>query len=56
MATAYGVVHEGRELPERWTFYIGQDGKILDIDKNVEVGSHGADIAARLKSLGIKAR
>ena len=26
VASAYGVVHEGRSLPERWTFFIGTDG------------------------------
>ena len=55
-AKAYGVVHEGREFPERWTFYIGEDGKILHVDKKVSVGSHGDDIAKRLKELGVKAR
>lgn len=55
-AKAYGVVHEGRDLPERWTFYIGADGTILHIDKKVSVGSHGEDIANRLKELGIKDR
>jgi peroxiredoxin Q/BCP len=52
-AKAYGVVHEGRAVPERWTFYIGKDGRILDIDKQVKTGSHGADIAAKLKELGV---
>ena len=54
VATAYGVVHDGREYPERWTFYIGPKGKILAIDKNVKTASHGEDIAAKLKDLGVK--
>jgi peroxiredoxin Q/BCP len=53
VAKAYGVVHGERKLPERWTFYIGEDGKILAIDKEVKTASHGADIAARLKQLGV---
>ena len=52
-AKAYGVVHEGRAVPERWTFYIGKDGKILFIDRKVTTTSHGADIAAKLKELGV---
>lgn len=56
VAQAYGVVHEGREVPERWTFYIGLDGTLLYIDKGVMTESHGADIAARLQELGVAAR
>jgi peroxiredoxin Q/BCP len=55
VAKAYGVVHEGRGVPERWTFYIGPDGKILFIDKKVNVASHGADIVAKLQALGVAA-
>jgi peroxiredoxin Q/BCP len=53
VATAYGVVHPGREVPERWTFYVGLDGKILAIDKEVKTKSHGEDIAKRLEELGV---
>ncbi len=52
-AEAYGVVHEGRRVPERWTFYIGKDGKILFIDKNVKAGTHGADVAKKLAEFKI---
>ena len=54
-ARAYGVVTDKRSVPFRWTFYIGKDGKILAIDKSVKAGSHGKDIAARLKELGVEA-
>ncbi|MGE0609889.1 MAG: peroxiredoxin family protein [Pirellulales bacterium] len=54
VAKAYGVVHEGREVPERWTFYIGTDGKLLHIDKEMNTDGHGAEIAAKLKELGVK--
>jgi len=54
-ARAYGVVTDKRKLPFRWTFYIGKDGKILAVDKKVKAGSHGADIAAMLKKLGVEA-
>jgi len=53
VAKAYGVVHEGRAVPERWTFFVNEDGKIAHIDKKVSTGSHGADIAARLDELGV---
>jgi peroxiredoxin Q/BCP len=56
VATAYGVVHEGRAYPERWTFIIGVDGKILDVLTKVDTGSHGAEIAARLEELGVDRR
>jgi peroxiredoxin len=39
-------------LPSRWTFYIGPDGRILDVDKHVHIFSHGADMAAKLTELG----
>lgn len=53
ISDAFGVTGSGRAFPQRWTFYIGKDGKILAIDKQVKTANHGADIAARLKELGI---
>ena len=53
IAKAYGVVTAERKVPFRWTFYIGKDGKILLIDKDVKPGSHGADMIAKLKELGV---
>lgn len=55
-ATAYGVVNEQRSVPQRWTFYIGKDGKILHIDKQVKTAQHGKDVAAKLKELGVEER
>jgi peroxiredoxin Q/BCP len=54
VAEAYGVVDEKRPVAQRWTFYIGEDGKILHIDKKVTTKSHGKDIAAKLKELGVE--
>ena len=51
-ARAYGVLHASG-FPSRWTFYIGRDGRILDIDKQVHAATHGHDVAARLTGLGI---
>ena len=53
VAKAYGVVHEGRAVPERWTFYIDKDGVIRAIDKKVVTENAAADVAAKLKELGI---
>ena len=47
------MFNEERKFATRWTFYIGKDGKILFIDKAVKTASHGADIAAKLKELGV---
>jgi peroxiredoxin Q/BCP len=56
VAKAYGVVTPERQVPFRWTFYIGKDGKVLFVDKEVKPGSHGEDMAAKLKELGVAAK
>jgi peroxiredoxin Q/BCP len=56
VAKQYGVVHEGRAVPERWTFYIDKEGVVRAIDKTVKAGQHGADVAAKLADLGIAGR
>jgi peroxiredoxin Q/BCP len=53
-ATAYGVLKPDGKAANRWTFYIGKDGKILHIDKAVKTGSHGTDVAAKLGELGVE--
>jgi peroxiredoxin Q/BCP len=53
VATAYGVLNPERKAANRWTFYIGENGKILAIDKSVKTDSHGTDVAARLGELGV---
>jgi len=53
---AYGVLGAGDSHPKRWTFYIGPDGKILAVDKQVQVKSAGSDIAAKLGELGVARR
>ena len=49
----YGVFNPERKAAQRWTFYIGADGKILFIDKTVKTDSHGADVATKLGELGV---
>jgi peroxiredoxin Q/BCP len=56
VAKAYGVVKDERSYATRCTFYIGTDGKILYIDRQVNPGSHGQDIAAKLAELGVSRR
>ena len=53
VAKAYGVVNEDRQVPFRWTFYIGKDGRILHIDKSVNSAAHGLDVASKLRELGV---
>ncbi len=53
VAKAYGVVHEGRPVPERWTFYIDKEGVIRAIDKKVVTAKAADDVASKLKELGI---
>jgi peroxiredoxin Q/BCP len=52
VAGAYGSLKESG-TSNRWTFYIGPDGKILAIDKQVDVKTAGADIAKKLGELGV---
>ena len=52
-AAAYGVLN-ARGVANRWTFYIGPDGKILFIDKTVNTQTAGADLAAKLAELKVK--
>ena len=55
-AGPYGVLIPAVGLAKRWTFYIGKDGTILFVDKDVKVDTAGADVAARLAELGIPRR
>ena len=57
-AKKYGVLADYSrfglgEVANRWTFYIGPDGKIVDIDRKVNPANSGADIAAHLKALNV---
>jgi peroxiredoxin Q/BCP len=52
-ALAYGVVEGDGKYPARHTFYIGQDGKVLKVDRAVKPSTAGADVAAHLAALDI---
>jgi peroxiredoxin len=43
----------GSGYASRWTFYIGPDGKILDIDRKVKPQTAGQDLAAKLDALKV---
>lgn len=49
-ARAYGVLAPSGHA-SRWTFLIGADGRILEIDKKVSPATHGDDVAAKLTNL-----
>jgi thioredoxin-dependent peroxiredoxin len=53
-AKAYGVLSD-RGFANRWTFYIGKDGKILAIDKTIKVATSAEDMAAKLGELHVDA-
>jgi thioredoxin-dependent peroxiredoxin len=62
-AKAYGVIRTDRppeqQAAARFTFYIGPDGKILDIDKGprgtgVGARTAGEDTIKKLEALGVK--
>jgi thioredoxin-dependent peroxiredoxin len=62
-AKAYGVIRTDRppeqQFAARFTFYIGPDGKILDIDKGprgtgVGAKTAGEDTVKKLEALGVK--
>ena len=52
VARAYGVLGPAG-YPSRWTFFIGADGRIVDIDTHVHAATHGRDVVARLTELGM---
>jgi thioredoxin-dependent peroxiredoxin len=58
VARQYGVLADFSrfkigEVANRWTFYIGPDGRIIDIDRKVSPGTSGEDIVAHLKALKV---
>jgi peroxiredoxin Q/BCP len=54
-ADAYGVLGM-LGMANRWTFYIGKDGSIRAIDKNVNPATSAEDMAAKLHELGVSTR
>jgi peroxiredoxin Q/BCP len=63
VANAYGVINPPSaaqpnppQFAQRWTFYIGPDGRILDIDKSkgTQTQTAGDTMIAKLRALGVK--
>lgn len=52
-AKAFGVLND-RGMASRWTIYIDKNGKIAHIDQKVAPETHGKDIAAKLRELGVQ--
>lgn len=55
-AKAYGVYNADRKFANRVTFYIDRQGKIAAIDEKIDTKNAGADVAAKLKRLGVPER
>jgi peroxiredoxin Q/BCP len=53
VATAYDVLGS-RGVASRYTFYIGEDGRILKIDTSISPATSAEDIAATLGELGVE--
>ncbi len=53
IAKAFGVLNPDRGVARRWTFYIDKEGVIKSIDKEIKVDKAGADVAEKVKELGL---
>ena len=53
VARAYGVLGLVG-FANRWTYYIGKDGRVLEIDKSIKPGTSAEDIATKLWELGVE--
>jgi peroxiredoxin Q/BCP len=53
VAREYGVTGPVQRWASRWTFFIGRNGKILFIDKDVHPSTHAEDVAVKLKDLEV---
>lgn len=51
MSSAYGVLGASG-FNNRWTYYIGTDGTVLDIDKETNPATAGADLVNTMQELG----
>lgn len=53
-ARRYGVLKLGGLYASRWTFYIGPDGRLLEIDKHVRPATAGEDMLQTLERFGFE--
>lgn len=54
-AKDYGVLNLFG-FAKRWTFYIGKDGKIMEIDKDIDTKNAALEIIESLKEIGMSTR
>jgi len=52
-AQAYGVINPEWGVANRWTFYIGKDGRIAAVDRAVKAATSGEDMVAKLAELKV---
>jgi thioredoxin-dependent peroxiredoxin len=53
-AQAFGVLNDQSGMARRWTFYIGKDGNVLAIDKDVKPATSAEDMAEKLGELKVE--
>ena len=51
-AIQWTTVHSGREIPERWAFFIGRDGLIKAVVTELEAAKAGDILTRKAKELG----
>ena len=55
-ASAYGVLAASGQYARRWTFFIGGDGLVRHVDRDVTVKTYGSDLVRALGELGFPSR
>jgi peroxiredoxin Q/BCP len=56
VAKAYGVLRGFGLFTARRTFFIGEEGTILHIERDVRTRDAGAQVASRLSELGVRVK
>ena len=51
-AIQWAVVHDGREIPERWAYFIGRDGRIASVLTELEAARAGELLVQESAKLG----
>ena len=51
-AIQWAAVHEGRDIPERWAYFIGKDGRIASVVTELEAARAGEILAQEAVRLG----
>ena len=53
-AKEYGLVADDKGFPKRWTVYVGKDGKIAFIDKEVKSAAAAEAVLKKLAELKVE--